>query len=114
MDYVVDLRRGSPTYGRHVMAELSRENGKVLFVPVGFGHAFITLEPGTEISYKVSDYYDPACNGGILWNCPEIGIDWPLAGPATISEKDQELPSLRDFASPFEYDGDPLELVTVA
>ena len=97
------------------MTELSRKNGKLLFVPVGFGHAFVTLEPNTEISYKVSDYYDPACDGGIRWNCPEIGIEWSmLASSVTISDKDKNLPLLEDFTSPFEYDGNPLELITVA
>jgi dTDP-4-dehydrorhamnose 3,5-epimerase len=105
----VDLRAGSPTYGQHVSAELSADNGHQLFVPVGFGHAFITLQPDTEVIYKVSDYYAPDCDGGVRWNCPDIGIDWPLpaTGPA-LSPKDEQLPFLADFNSPFTYSGDPL------
>lgn len=109
IDYAVDLRAGSPTYGQHVAAELSVDNCDQLFVPVGFGHAFITLEPDTEVAYKVSDYYAPECDGGIRWNCPTIAIDWPLpsTGPV-LSPKDEALPVLAEFASPFVYDGIPL------
>jgi dTDP-4-dehydrorhamnose 3,5-epimerase len=109
IDYAVDLRAGSPTYGMHVSAELSAENGTQLFVPVGFGHAFVTLEADTEVIYKVSDYYYPECDGGVRWNCPDIGIDWPLRGrSAFLSRKDLKLPALADFVSPFVYDGSPL------
>lgn len=110
MDYAVDLRRGSPTYGRWVGAKLSAEGGEQLFVPVGFGHAFITLEPDVEVAYKVSDVYAPDCDGGVAWNDPTIGIDWPLPpSGAVLSDKDKALPFLTDFDSPFEYDGQPLE-----
>lgn len=110
IDYAVDLRAGSPTYGRHVAAELSGDNGHQLYVPVGFGHAFVTLEPDTLVSYKVTDYYAPECDGGVRWNCPQIGIEWPLQGGApTLSDKDLILPTLAEFLSPFAYDGDPLE-----
>lgn len=110
MDYAVDLRRGSPTYGNHVAAELSADNGDQLWIPVGFGHAFVTLEPDTEVIYKVTAPYDPATDGGLRWNCPTIGIAWPLPheGPA-LSPKDLDLPVLADFASPFDYDGAPLQ-----
>lgn len=111
LDYAVDLRRGSPTYGHHVSTELSADNGAQLFVPVGFGHAFVTLEPDTEVAYKVSDLYAPDCDGGIAWNDPTVGIDWPL--PATgpvLSPKDMVLGTLADFDSPFDYDGTPLAL----
>lgn len=110
MDYAVDLRRGSPTYGRHVAAKLTAEGGEQLFVPVGFAHAFVTLEPDVEVAYKVSDVYAPECDGGVIWNDPTIGIAWPLpaSGPV-LSDKDQRLPTLSDFDSPFEYDGHPLE-----
>jgi dTDP-4-dehydrorhamnose 3,5-epimerase len=109
LDYAVDLRRGSPTYGHHVSATLTAEGGEQLYVPVGFGHAFITLGPDVEVAYKVSDIYAPDCDGGIVWNDPEIGIQWPLpsSGPV-LSDKDQKLPSLAEFQSPFEYDGTPL------
>lgn len=113
LDFAVDLRRGSPTFGRHVVAELSRENGRQLYVPTGFGHAFVTLEDNTEVIYKVSATYDPSCDGGIIWNDPGIGIDWPLplAG-AVLSDKDRALPTLAAFESPFEYDGVPLQPLT--
>jgi dTDP-4-dehydrorhamnose 3,5-epimerase len=110
MDYAVDLRRASPTYGHFVAAELSGDNGAQLFIPVGFGHAFVTLESDTEVAYKVSDVYAPQCDGGIVWDDPMIGIDWPLpAGGPSLSPKDMKLPRLAEFDSPFAYDGAPLE-----
>lgn len=110
MDYAVDLRRGSPTYGKWVAAKLTAEGGEQLFVPVGFGHAFVTLEPDVDVVYKVSDVYAPDCEGGVIWNDPTIGIEWPLpASGAVLSDKDQALPVLAKFNSPFEYDGQPLE-----
>lgn len=109
MDYAVDLRRDSPTYGHHVAALLTADNGHQLFVPEGYGHAFITLEPDVEIQYKVSDMYAPDCDGGILWNDPRLAIDWPLpAGGPVLSAKDMILPTLATFDSPFRYDGTPL------
>ncbi|MNY63904.1 dTDP-4-dehydrorhamnose 3,5-epimerase [compost metagenome] len=79
-------------------------------MPVGFGHAFITLEPDVEVAYKVSDVYAPDCDGGIVWNDPTIGINWPLpVSGAVLSDKDKALPLLTEFDSPFEYDGQPLE-----
>jgi dTDP-4-dehydrorhamnose 3,5-epimerase len=107
MDYAVDIRRGSPTYGRWVGAELTAGNGHQMWVPVGFAHAFLTLEPETEVAYKVTDDYAPQSDGGIRWD--SVGIDWPLppSGPV-LSEKDKALPPLAEFDSPFEYDGDPL------
>lgn len=109
MDYAVDIRRGSPTYGHHVSAKLTAEHGEQLFVPVGFAHAFVTLEPDVEVAYKVTDVYAPDCDGGIVWNDPTIGIIWPLpAFGAVLSEKDKLLPTLAEFDSPFEYDGRPL------
>lgn len=109
LDYAVDLRKGSPTYGKHVVAELTEDNGDQLFIPVGFGHAFITLTADAEIAYKCSDGYAPQSDGGILWNDPALGIDWPLppSGP-TLSDKDKALPTLAEFDSPFVYDGRPL------
>ena len=110
VDYAVDVRAGSPTYGRHVAAELTAENGWQLFVPVGFAHGFVTLEPDTEVVYKVTSYYAPASDGGLRWDDPTIGIAWPLpaAGPA-LSPKDETLPYLADWQSPFAYDGEPLQ-----
>lgn len=110
MDYAVDLRRGSPTYGQHVAAKLTEVGGEQLYVPIGFGHAFVTLEPNVEVAYKCTAAYAPQSDGGVLWCCPMIRIDWPL--PATgpiLSDKDKVLPTLAEFRSPFEYDGRPLE-----
>lgn len=110
MDYAVDIRRGSPTYGRHVAARLTAEGREQLYVPVGFAHGFVTLEPDVEIAYKVTDVYAPDCDGGIAWDDPMIDIDWPLPpSGAVLSDKDRGLPTLAQFDSPFDYDGTPLE-----
>lgn len=109
MDYAVDLRRGSPTRGRWVRAELTAENGRQLYVPVGFGHGFVTLGPDTEVAYKVSAPYAPDCEGGVRWNDAAIAADWPLpASGAVLSERDAALPPLDALDGPFEYDGAPL------
>ena len=104
-DVAVDLRRGSPSYGRHVTTTLSAAAWNQLFVPAGFAHGLMTLEPDTEILYKVSAYYAPSHDHGILWNDPALGIDWPLAeGDAILSDKDRRHPLLGDFGpSPFLY-----------
>jgi dTDP-4-dehydrorhamnose 3,5-epimerase len=108
-DVAVDVRAGSPTYGRWEAAELSADNGLQLFVPVGFAHGFVTLEPDAEVEYKVSDFYDPACEGGLAWNDAALALPWPLpAGGPVMSDKDRALPGLAEFVSPFEYDGVPL------
>jgi len=113
LDVAVDVRRGSPTYGKWVSAELTAQNGDQLFVPVGFAHAFLTLEPDCEVVYKVTGLYAPANDGGIRWNDPDVGIAWPLPpGDVTLSDKDAALPLLKDFDSPFAYDGVPLTLET--
>jgi dTDP-4-dehydrorhamnose 3,5-epimerase len=109
-DVAVDVRRGSPTLGKWVGAELTAANGEQLFLPVGFAHGFLTLEPECEVEYKVSAFYSPECDGGLIWNDPTLAIAWPLSGTQpTLSDKDQHLPTLTQFASPFSYDGDPLE-----
>ena len=112
-DVAVDVRKGSPTYGQWVGAELSADNGKQLFIPVGFAHGFMTLEPDTEIFYKVSDVFAPACDGGLLWDVADIGVAWPVLaeGRPLLSEKDEKLPLLSQFESPFPYDGVPLSLI---
>jgi dTDP-4-dehydrorhamnose 3,5-epimerase len=108
-DVAVDVRRGSPTYGGWVAAGLSAENGHQLFVPIGFAHGFITLEPDTEVEYKASDFYTPDSEGGVIWNDPDVAIPWPVLETAPIlSPRDAQLPRLVDLESPFAYDGDPL------
>jgi dTDP-4-dehydrorhamnose 3,5-epimerase len=109
-DVAVDLRAGSPTYGKSVAAELTAERGDQLYVPVGFGHAFLTLEADCEVAYKTSDFYAPECDGGIAWDDPDLAIAWPLDGGAPeLSDKDARLPAFKDFVSPFAYDGRPLQ-----
>jgi dTDP-4-dehydrorhamnose 3,5-epimerase len=108
-DVAVDVRAGSPTWGKWVAAELSADTGLQIFVPVGFAHGYITLEPHSEIEYKVSDVYAADCEGGVVWNDPDIALPWPTpAGTPILSEKDQILPRLAALASPFVYDGVPL------
>ena len=100
-DVVVDIRKGSPTYGQWVGAELSRENGKQLLSPKGFLHGFVTLMPDTEVQYKCSDNYAPQCEGSVLWS--SLGIDWPLPDGVLpkLSAKDEEALSFEVFDSPF-------------
>ena len=107
LDVVVDLRKGSPTFGqwRHVI--LSAANFKRMFIPRGFGHAYVTIMPDTEFQYKVDAPYTPECEGGIVWDDPDINMEWAVAlqGRAPVmSEKDKRLPKLADFDSPFIYE----------
>lgn len=104
-DVAVDIRAGSPTYGKWVGAELSAENGHQLLVPKGFLHGFVTRVAGTEVQYKCSDVYAPDCDGGIRWDDPDIGIDWGLSGDPVLSAKDKVAPLLADFKSPFIWEG---------
>jgi dTDP-4-dehydrorhamnose 3,5-epimerase len=97
LDVAVDLRRSSPHFGKHVAVELSDENGKMLWIPPGFGHAFLVLSETAGFAYKVTDYYSAAGERTILWNDSEIGISWPLdAENAIVSEKDAKGRLLRE------------------
>ena len=102
LDVAVDARRSSPTYGKHVAVELSAENGAQLFVPEGFLHGFVTLEPETHVIYKVNAYYDRESDGAVRWNDPDLAIDWGVSeNGATLSDKDAAAPFWKEFKSPF-------------
>lgn len=100
-DVAVDIRRGSPSFGKWIGYPLNAENGHQLYVPVGFAHGFVTLEPDSEIVYKCTDYYAPETEGAVRWD--SCGIDWPLSGDPILSDKDAIAPALADFDSPFIY-----------
>jgi dTDP-4-dehydrorhamnose 3,5-epimerase len=105
-DVAVDIRQGSPTYGQWVGWELTAVEGEQLFIPAGFAHGFLTLEPNCEVVYKTSDFYAPDCDDGLIWDDPQIAIAWPaVEGGPVLSGKDRALGTLADFKSPFPYDG---------
>jgi dTDP-4-dehydrorhamnose 3,5-epimerase len=105
-DVVVDIRKGSPTYGQWFGVELSFENGKQLLVPAGFAHGFATRDSETEIIYKCSEYYAQSSEGALAWDDPDIGIDWGLGETSPVlSEKDVNAPRLADLNSPFMFEG---------
>lgn len=100
-DVAVDIRRGSPTYGQWKGYELTADNGNQFYVPVGFAHGFVTLEPDSEIVYKCTDYYASETEGALRWDSCQI--KWPLSGDPILSDKDASAPALADFDSPFIY-----------
>jgi len=108
-DVSVDMRRNSATYGRSFGVTLSDRDLVMVHIPVGFAHGFLSLEGNTHVHYKTSEFYYPEYDSGILWNDPDLGIDWPLdkhgIKDPTISEKDSQLPRLRDIESPFTLEG---------
>ena len=92
-DVAVDIRRGSPTFGRWVAETLSEDNQRQLYIPEGFAHGYCVVEAPAEVAYKCTDYYEPSDEGGVLWSDPSIGVQWPIRRPL-LSEKDSALPVL--------------------
>lgn len=105
-DVAVDIRRGSPTYGKSVTALLSGETGDQLLVPRGFAHGYQTLEPKTRVAYKCDHIYAANAEGGLLWSCPDLTLDWPQTASAVINQKDMAWPALASLQSPFEFKDD--------
>jgi dTDP-4-dehydrorhamnose 3,5-epimerase len=104
LDVAVDIRTGSPSYGRHVAAELSADNWNQLWVPPGFAHGYLTLEDDCEVIYKVTDYYAPECDRGLAWDDPALGIEWGiLAADVVLSDKDRKQPKLAEMPPAFYY-----------
>lgn len=103
LDVAVDIRRSSPTFGKFVKAVISAEEWNQILVPAGFAHGFCTLEPDTEVIYKVTDFWAPDCERGLLWNDPELGIEWPISEEdAVLSDKDKVYPGFADLPDVFD------------
>ena len=100
-DVAVDLRKGSPTYGKWVGAILSSENKKMLMIPRGFAHGFVVLSESAELNYKCDEFYHPEDEGGIIWNDPDIGINWPYKGEPSLSQKDEKHPTFKESKMEF-------------
>ena len=107
-DVAVDLRKGSPTYGQWEGVLLSAENKRQFYVPEGFAHGFLVLSDEAVFNYKCTNLYAPEYDGGLLWNDPDVGIEWPLEGidEIILSEKDKKQPTLEELDLPFEYKGE--------
>jgi dTDP-4-dehydrorhamnose 3,5-epimerase len=102
MDVAVDIRKGSPTFGKHITAIITAENWHQILVPAGFAHGFVTLEPNTEVLYKVTNFYSPTHDRGIRWNDPGLGINWGIEeSVATLSAKDKLHPTLDEATDLF-------------
>jgi len=104
LDVAVDIRQGSPSYGQSVVIELSSDNDYQLWIPGGFLHGFRTLEDNTIVSYQCTELYAPDYEGAVLWNDPDIGVDWGIDTPVSISERDLAASQFADFESPFRYE----------
>jgi dTDP-4-dehydrorhamnose 3,5-epimerase len=104
LDVAVDIRIGSPTFGQHVSAILSAQNWTQMWIPAGFAHGFCTLEPDTEVIYKLTDYYAPDCDRGVKWDDATLGIKWPV-GPdsAKLSDRDRRQPALKEMSPAFAF-----------
>ena len=103
-DVAVDIRGGSPTFGQWVGEILSFENARQLLIPAGFLHGFVTLTDACEVIYKCTNHYAPDCEGSVVWDDPDIGINWPITSPPILSDKDAAAPRLNDLSNPFQYE----------
>jgi dTDP-4-dehydrorhamnose 3,5-epimerase len=103
LDVALDVRVGSPTYGKFEIIELSEDNKKMFLIPKGFAHGFVVLSDSADFLYKTSEYYHPEVDGGVLWNDPDLDIPWSITDPL-LSEKDKNLPLFKNLVSPFKYE----------